>query len=76
MGDTTVLDVKGLGCPVPILRANRAVKEMIPGDTLEVLATDSDAPEDFEIFCANTGHKLLGCEKRDDVFVIRLEVVT
>jgi len=75
MADKTVLDVKGLGCPVPILRANRAVKEMIPGDTLEVLATDSDAPQDFEIFCNTTGHKFLGCQKHDGVFVIQLEVI-
>ena len=76
MADTTVLDVKGLGCPVPILRANRAVKEMIPGDTLEILATDSEEPQDFEIFCDNTGHQFLGCEKQEDVFIIRLEVVS
>lgn len=75
MSVTTVLDVKGLGCPVPILRARRAVKEMLPGDTLKVLATDSDAPRDFEIFCDITGHKYLGCEKLDDFFVIRLEVI-
>jgi tRNA 2-thiouridine synthesizing protein A len=75
MADTTVLDVKGLGCPVPILRANRAVKEMIPGDVLEVLATDSDAPHDFEIFCDTTGHQFMGCEKQEGVFVIRLEVI-
>lgn len=73
--DTTTLDVKGLGCPIPILRANRAVKEMIPGDTLEILATDADAPSDFEIFCKTTGHKYMGFEKTDGVFVIRLEVI-
>ena len=75
MTDTITLDVKGLGCPVPILRANRAVKEMIPGDVLVVLATDSDAPQDFEIFCDTTGHNFLGCEKDDGTFVIRLEVI-
>lgn len=75
MTDTTVLDVKGLGCPVPILRANRTVKEMIPGDILEVLATDAEAPQDFEIFCESTGHKLISSEMTDGVFVIRLEVV-
>lgn len=73
--DTTILDVKGLGCPVPVLRANRAVKEMIPGDILEIQATDVDAPQDFEIFCKTTGHKLLECEKVNDVYIIRLEVI-
>lgn len=75
MADTTVLDVKGLGCPVPILRANRAVKEMIPGDMLEILATDADAPQDFQIFCDTTGHLYKGCEKTDGVFIIRVEVI-
>jgi len=75
MTDTITLDVKGLGCPVPILRANRAVKEMISGDVLVVLATDLDAPQDFEIFCDTTGHNYLSCEKVDGTFVIRLEVI-
>lgn len=75
MGDTTVLDVKGLGCPVPILRANRAIKEMIPGDILEIHATDREAPQDFKIFCDGTGHSYIGCEKRGEVYVIRLEVI-
>ena len=76
MTEITTLDVKGLGCPVPILRANRAIKELIPGDTLEVLVTDSGAPHDFEIFCETTGHKLLDCSDRDGFFVIRIEVTS
>lgn len=75
MADKTVLDVQGLGCPVPILRANRIVKEMIPGDILEIMATDADAPQDFEIFCQNTGHTYLGCEMQGDVFVIQLRII-
>ncbi len=76
MTETTTLDVKGLGCPVPVLRANRAIKELIPGDILEVLATDSGAPDDFEIFCETTRHKLLSSGERDGVFVIRIEVTS
>lgn len=76
MTEITTLDVKGLGCPVPILRANRAIKELIPGDTLEILATDSGAPHDFQIFCETTGHKLIGSEDRDGVFIIRIEVTS
>jgi tRNA 2-thiouridine synthesizing protein A len=75
MTDRTILDVKGLGCPVPIIRANRAVKEMIPGDILVVLATDADVPQDFEIFCNTTGHNLLSCIFDDGTFVVQLEVV-
>ncbi|HER26789.1 MAG TPA: sulfurtransferase TusA family protein [Rhodospirillales bacterium] len=76
MTEKTILDVKGLGCPVPILRANRAIKELICGDTLEVLATDCGAPQDFEIFCQTTGHKLLENISQDGVFFIRIEVTS
>jgi len=76
MTETTTLDVKGLGCPVPILRANRAIKELIPGDILEVLSTDSGAPHDFVIFCETTGHKLIESNERDDFYVIRIEVTS
>lgn len=54
----TVLDVQGLSCPLPVLKANKAIKELMAGDILEVLATDPAAPKDFEVFCENTGHKL------------------
>jgi len=76
MTETTTLDVRGLGCPVPILRANRAIKELIPGDTLEVLTTDAGAPHDFEIYCETTGHKLLQGSDVDGVFTIRIEVTS
>jgi len=76
MTEITKLDVRGLGCPVPILRANRVIKELIPGDTLEVLATDSDAPHDFKMFCETTGHKLLESFDRDGIFTIRIEVTS
>jgi len=70
----TQLDVKGLGCPIPILRANRAAKEMIPGDILEILATDRDAPQDFQVFCETTGHNLLDCVDANGVFTIHIEI--
>lgn len=74
MAETKTLDVRGVGCPITVLRANRAIKELIPGDTLEILASDSGAPQDFQIFCETTGHKLLDSDGRDGVFTIRIEV--
>ena len=56
----TLLDVKGLACPLPVLRAKRALKDMPPGDVLRVLATDPGALKDIPAFCAQTGHQLLG----------------
>lgn len=55
----TILDVKGMSCPLPVLRANRALRTMPPGARLRVLATDRAAIADFQAFCRETGHDLL-----------------
>jgi tRNA 2-thiouridine synthesizing protein A len=54
-----VLDVKGLNCPLPILRAKKALNSLAVGNTLEVLATDPGAVKDFEAFCRTTGNELV-----------------
>jgi tRNA 2-thiouridine synthesizing protein A len=54
-----VLNVKGLNCPLPILKAKKALKDMPAGATLQVLATDPGAVKDFEAFCRATGNELL-----------------
>jgi tRNA 2-thiouridine synthesizing protein A len=53
------LDAKGLLCPLPVLKARRALKPLAPGAVLEVLATDPGATKDFEHFCQTTGCELL-----------------
>lgn len=58
MADVTV-DAKGLNCPLPILRAKKALKEMKSGNTLEVLATDPGSAADFDAFCKTTGNTLM-----------------
>lgn len=55
----TLLDLKGLKCPLPVLRANRALRHMPPGARLRVLATDRAAIADFQAFCRESGHALL-----------------
>jgi tRNA 2-thiouridine synthesizing protein A len=72
MADQT-LDVKGLNCPLPILKAKKALKEMAMGSTLEVLATDPGAVKDFEAFCRTTGNELVSSATNANVysFVIR-----
>ena len=69
---TTVLDLKGLSCPLPVLKANKAIKVLISGDHLEILATDPASPKDFEVFCENTGHRLKSSTEEDGVFKIVL----
>jgi tRNA 2-thiouridine synthesizing protein A len=72
MADETV-DAKGLNCPMPILRAKKALKGMAAGTTLEVQATDPGSVKDFEAFCRSTGNELL--ESRQDgntyIYLIR-----
>ena len=63
--NSETLDVIGLKCPLPILRAKKALAQMQQGD---VLATDGGAPGDFEAFCRQTGHVLLDASEQDGVF--------
>ncbi len=56
MADKT-LDVKALNCPLPILRAEKSLKEVPAGGTLEILATDPGSVADFEAFCRATGNQ-------------------
>ncbi len=67
-----VLDVKGLACPLPVLRAKKAMREVPPGEVLEVLATDPGTVEDFAAFCETTGHALLDLREDDCVFTVHI----
>jgi len=67
MADQT-LDVKGLNCPLPILRAKKALKDVTMGGTLLVLATDPGSVKDFEAFCRATGNELIESTTEGNVF--------
>ena len=54
------LDARGLACPLPIVRARKAMDVLQVGDVLEVLATDRGAPADFRGWCEQTEHRFLG----------------
>ena len=58
MADVT-LDAKGLNCPLPILKAKKALKDVPAGGTLEILSTDPGSVADFESFCKTTGNDLV-----------------
>ena len=62
------LDVKGLNCPLPILRTKKALAEMTTGQVLRVLATDPNAAKDFQAFAKQTGNQLLSNAEADQVF--------
>ncbi|MBI4697114.1 MAG: sulfurtransferase TusA family protein [Gammaproteobacteria bacterium] len=63
-----LLDAKGLNCPLPILKAKKALLGVPDGGTLEVLATDKGAVKDFEAFCRTTGHELVAQGEETGVF--------
>lgn len=67
MVDAT-LDAKGLNCPLPILKAKKALKQLAPGATLEVLATDPGSVADFQAFCRTTGEELAEHSASDGVY--------
>ncbi len=63
-----VLDVKGLNCPLPILRTKMALSDLKPGQVVHVMATDPHSVVDFKAFCARTGHELLHLVEGPEVF--------
>lgn len=65
---SATLDVQGLSCPLPVLKANKALRGMAPGATLAVLATDPAAVKDFAAFSQETGHELLSSTAEGEVF--------
>jgi tRNA 2-thiouridine synthesizing protein A len=62
------LDVRGLDCPLPILRAKKALTELRSGKVLRILATDPGSVKDFEAFARQTGNQLLSHAEADKVF--------
>ncbi len=67
MADAT-LDAKGLNCPLPILKARKALKDVPAGGTLEIVATDPGAVADFQAFCRQTGNELLEHSEDDGIY--------
>ena len=53
-----IVDARGLICPLPVLRARKALQSVAKGAAIEVLATDAAALKDFPAFCAESGHAL------------------
>ena len=64
------LDLRGLNCPLPVLRARKAIRDLAPGGLLEAFVTDPLAPEDFASMCETSGDALIECVATDGVFRI------
>jgi len=63
-----ILDVKGLSCPLPILRTKKKLKDVAVGEVLQVIATDPGSVKDMDAFCRQTGHELVEWKGEDGVY--------
>lgn len=63
------LDARGLNCPLPILKAKKALADMASGEVLRVMATDPGSVRDFQAFARQTGNALLDHSGDDREFV-------
>jgi len=70
--DDQTLDTSGLKCPLPVLKAKKALKTMAAGATLRVIATDPGSVKDFAHFCEATGDSLLESSEGDGRYTFRI----
>lgn len=67
------VDAKGLNCPLPILRAKKALAELQTGQVLRIYSTDPGSVRDFTAFAKQTGNELLDHKELDDGFVFLIK---
>ncbi len=67
------LDARGLSCPLPILRAKKAINGLEAAQTLKIIATDPGSVKDFEAFCKQTGNELVSSETDGDDFTFYIK---
>lgn len=67
------LDVRGMNCPLPILRTKKMLNDMTTGEVLKVMATDPGSVKDFQAFCKQTGNTLLSSETANQVFTFLMQ---
>ncbi len=64
------LDCVGLSCPMPIVKTSQKMKELEPGQVLEVSADDEGIKEDMPAWCNTTGNEFLGVEEEDEIIKV------
>ena len=70
---TAVVDARGLRCPLPLLKAKQGLRELVPGEVIRVLATDSGSVRDFYAFAKISGHSLQAFCEADDLYIYLLK---
>jgi tRNA 2-thiouridine synthesizing protein A len=73
MAGPLILDAKGLRCPIPVLKARKAMKDLPAGGILRVLATDPGAVKDFDAFCKTTGYRLLAASQDGETLTFDIQ---
>ncbi len=68
-----VLDLKGLLCPIPVVKISNAVKEVEVGDVIEATATDPGVMMDIPAWCASTGNELQSMDEVDSIITFRVK---
>lgn len=71
--DLITVDAIGLACPMPLLKAKRALNGMQTGQRLRVLATDQGSVRDFRVFAEQSGHQLLESSELEGVYTYLLQ---
>ena len=66
--EITLVDASGLKCPLPVLKARKALQSLTDGDKLRVISTDPASPLDFKHFCNSKGHSLISVEEQEESF--------
>jgi len=72
MADQT-LNAEGLNCPLPIIKAKKALKGMEAGQVLEVRSTDPGSIADFAAFCSQTGNELLSSNTEGNIYLFEIK---
>ena len=67
------MDARGLNCPLPILRAKKALSDITAGQVLKIMATDPGAVKDFQAFAKQTGNTLLSSAESSGEFVFFMQ---
>lgn len=72
MADQT-LNAEGLNCPLPIIKAKKALKGLEAGKVLEIRSTDPGSVADFAAFCSQTGNELLSSNTEGNVYLFEIK---
>jgi tRNA 2-thiouridine synthesizing protein A len=73
MDSNTTLDCKGLNCPMPVLKAKKAMDTMQSGEIMKVITTDKGSMNDIPAFAKRTGNEVLEIKEEDNTFVFFLK---